>query len=191
MKIKEIKRSDFKKKAIQERWTVNDVKIIDEILKTWLDSSIACSVLTCFNDNDDLHAYMPIIYDNVVPSVQVKDLLSASGNLKIIGIEPYPISQMITKQEGEEICYILRQHYWQGEEVFILSDNEQVLEIKTKPVSLETIKHARDKIQLYKLKTGKTHTTLVRAVEAMQREYDEISGFAKLKHRPKLYFALK
>ena len=61
-----------------------------------------------------------------------------------------------------------------------MSDQENIQTFETDtPVTWETIKFGRDKIRAVKEATGKTPTHLVRAVETMQREYDEQTGFTQ------------
>jgi len=178
-----IKKGDLRKKAAENKWTAHTVKAITQIAQTWLDTNMAQSVLLFFKDtSEDLHAYMPIdpVGNRQMPKIQ--DLQSAKGIAKIIGIEPYYLyGSKIGKDDVAFITRIMRQdYYWYGKEIFMMSDqgNIQTFDIDT-PVTWETIKFGRDKIRAVKESTGKTPAHLVRAVETMQREYDEHTGFAQ------------
>jgi len=184
IKIIEIKKGDIRKKAVEYKWTAHTVEAIKQIAQEWLDTDCAQSVLLFFKDiKGELHAYMPVIPIDNLQRPSVHDIEGEKNISKIIGVEPYPIEG--TKFTKEDLDFIVRvmgqDYYWNGNEVFRMSDHgniqEQEFELDAQ-VKWETIKYGRDRIRAVKEATGKAPTHLVRAVEAMQREYDEQTGFA-------------
>jgi hypothetical protein len=180
MNIIEIKRTNFRGIAVQKKWATHAVSTVESIAKTWLDSEIALSVLLFFRDDNDLHAYMPTVPIGTKNMQEVKTLQGAQGKPTIIGVECYQIEEALKELDFSIISEIMKQNYWHGREVFHMSDNDNILQVDVdKPATWEQITYGRDRIQKIKSLTGKTPTTLVRAIEAMQREYDEFSGFAQ------------
>jgi hypothetical protein len=184
IKIIEIKKEDLRKKAAEYRWSAHAQQAIELIVQDWLDSRQAQSVLLFFKEDTsgDLHAYMPIISLNAHKLPKAQSLKGARGAAKIIGIEPYPLAdKTLAREDIDVIVLIMRQeNYWNGNEVFRMSDQGNIQTFDTgAPPTWETIKFGRDRIRAVKEAGGKTPTHLVRAVEAMQREYDELTGFAQ------------
>ena len=183
LRVIEIKKGDVRKKAIEYKWTSHALEAVKQIAMEWLDTDFAQSVLLFFKETGGaLHAYMPVIPVDTKQRSAVKDLKGAKNESTIIGIEPYQVEgSKLTKNDINIINTIMYQYYyWEGSEVFNMSDqgNIQEFEIDTQ-VKWETIKYGRDRIRAVKEVTGKTPALLVRAVEAMQREYDEQTGFAQ------------
>jgi len=184
LRIIEIRKGDIRKKTAEYKWTHHAVEAIKQIAHEWLDAGFAQSVLLFFKDaGGELHAYMPLIPIDKVKRPAVHDIPGAINDASmIIGIEPYPVKE--SKLAKEDISAIVRimgqEHYWNGNEVFRMSEqgNIQEFEIDTQ-VKWETIKYGRDRIRAVKKVTGKAPGHLVRAVESMQREYDEQTGFAE------------
>jgi hypothetical protein len=183
IRIIEIKKGDIRKKAVEYKWTASAVEVIKQIAQEWLDTDYAESVLLFFKDaGGELHAYMPITSINNRQSPPVHDIENKKNGSNIIGVEPYSIED--TKFIKEDLDFIVRvmgqEYYWFGNEVFRMSDhgNIQEFEIDTQ-VKWETIKYGRDRVRAVKERTGKAPAHLVRAIEAMQREYDEQTGFAE------------
>jgi hypothetical protein len=184
IRIIEIKKGELRKKAVEHKWSAHAEHAILQIVQEWLDSGLAQSVLLFFKEDvsGDLHAYMPIIPLGAQGLPKVQPLKGAKGVAQIIGVEPYPLEGK--NLVGEDIDFIARtmrqENYWNGNEVFRMSDrgNIQTFDTDTPP-TWEAIKFGRDRIRAVKEAGGKTPTHLVRAVEAMQREYDELTGFAQ------------
>ncbi len=183
MKIIEIKRGEIQKKAVEYKWHTHDVTVIHKIIKNWLETGLAQSILLFFKeDNNALHAYMPIVPVDNQQRPEVRDFESAKGMAKILGIEPYPLEgSNIIENDSRYIVSIMRNNYWwYGQEVFRMSDQGNIQMFDTdSPPTWEALKFGRDKIKAVKEITGKTPALLVKAVEAMQREYDEYTGFAQ------------
>jgi hypothetical protein len=183
LKIIEIKKEELRKKAVEYKWSAHAQQAIERIVQDWLDSGFAQSVLLFFKEDisGNLHAYMPIItIDAQKPKAQ--PLKGANGTAAIIGVEPYPLDGKILKKE--DMNFIIRimqqENYWNGNEVYRMSDqgNIQTFDVDTPP-TWETIKFGRDRIRAVKEATGKAPAHLVRAVEAIHREYEEATCFAQ------------
>jgi len=183
LKIIEIRKGELRKKSVEYKWTSHAIDSIKQISQAWLDTDYAQSVLLFFKDTSgELHAYMPLVLMNTQQTHAVYDLPGAKDSSKIIGVEPYPIKgETLTKEDINFVVKIMEQsYYWKENEVYRMSDqgNYQEFEIE-ETVRWETIKFGRDKVRAVKKATGKAPAHLVRAIEAMQREYDEQTGFAQ------------
>jgi hypothetical protein len=184
LRIIEIKKGELRKKTVEYKWSAHAEKTIARIIREWLDSDLAQSVLLFFKEDTsgELHAYMPIVPLGAQDPPRAQSLAGAKGAAQIIGIEPYPLDgKILAREDIDFIARTMRQeNYWNGNEVFRMSDqgNVQTFDTDTPP-TWETIKFGRDRIRAVKEAGGRTPTHLVRAVESMQREYDELTGFAQ------------
>ena len=131
---------------------------------------------------------MPLVSIDNQKRPDVEDLKGTKGYSKIIGVDTYDLlGDELTDQDVECIARIMRIKYWHGKEAFMMSEQSEqsdnkrnIREYNTdEPASWDLIHYGRERIKQVYEKTGRVPTLLVRAVEDMQREYDEMTGFAK------------
>jgi hypothetical protein len=186
LRVHVLKKSDLRKEAIKNKWSAHAVAIIEKIIRDWLDSNLAQSVLLFFKEDmsGDLYAYMPLVSEDHGNLPDIKDHKGAKGEAKIIGVEPYPVpletsNYALRSEDNDIIIHIMKDNNWNGTEVFRMSEKGSYQEYDISEVpSWETIGYGKKRIIAIKAKTGKTPAHLVRAVEMMEREYNEAIGYA-------------
>jgi len=88
MPITVYKKCEYQYVSEENRWSSHAETLISTIVKDWLDSGKATSVVLFFRSKDkDLDAYFPIMSNNP-NGLKAKNFESADKKSKIIGIDP-------------------------------------------------------------------------------------------------------
>lgn len=128
LRIHTIFEKNLERAAEKYNWTDHAVNTIKKIIKAWLNSNIAKSILLFFKENSswDLHSYMPIVSEINENTPNSEDIKGPRGQAQIIGVRPYENifeTSSRSSQFREDAIFvtsIMRKKYWNGNEVFKL-----------------------------------------------------------------------